>query len=155
MMLQVAWECVPMVLVSAVHIALGWAWHIGYRAKHHWSLKREGALAAAALVAILGAIDLSRGHHGAPPESPVAAKSDRYAVTTTPAATAVATPVVTEATRPIQIMPSLAEAAPAEIDTVPASPSPELAQSSDPIGDKILERLGDEPATASVTPKPK
>lgn len=49
-----------MLLVSAVHVVSGWAWHTAYRMRHHWRLKREGALTAAAFVAALGLVDAVR-----------------------------------------------------------------------------------------------
>jgi len=49
-----------MLVVSAVHIVVGWVWHTAYRARWHWCLKREGALLAAAAVAAFGAVDSAR-----------------------------------------------------------------------------------------------
>jgi len=145
-----------MLLVSAVQIVLGWAWHVGFRARPHWSLRREGALAAAALAALAGAYDLTHGRQAGPAASGPLARGDRF-VATTPAATAPATPVITEAARPMEIEPTADASEPQSVETIPAAPSPQLAekQASDPIGDKILERLGDGGATASVPTKQK
>jgi hypothetical protein len=132
-----------MVLVSAVQIGLGFVWHVGYRARRHWSLKREGALAAAAGVMLLGAADLTVS---ALSEAPHAAVARPGAVASAPVHTAVATPVITEAARPIQILPATAS-----VDTVAAAPSPS-AESTDLIGAKITERLGEEIATGTITP---
>jgi hypothetical protein len=132
-----------MVLVGAVQIVLGWVWHIAYRARRHWSLKREGALCAAAFVAVLGVVDVARSPKVEPPASRTASA---------PAHTALATPVVTEAAKPIEILPATPL-----VETTPALPSPDIERTAetDPIGAKILERLGDTIATGSIVAKPK
>ena len=130
-----------MVFVSAVQIGLGFVWHVGYRAKRHWSLKREGALTAAAVVALLGAVDLTMS---AAPEAPVARAAPPDTDASAPVHTAAATPVVTEAARPIQILPGAWP-----VDTVAAAPSP-AAEPVDLIGAKISERLGEEIATGTI-----
>jgi hypothetical protein len=131
-----------MLFVSAVNVALGWGWHIAYRARHHWSLKREGALVAAAAVALFGAVDAMRPAQGPQEPNPVIAP--------TAALTASATPVVTEA-RPIEIKP-----ADQPLDTVAAAQSPAVPPmpEDDPIGQKILERLGDPIETGSIDAAP-
>ena len=148
-----------MLLVGAVDIALGWAWHTVYRARLHWSVKREGALAAATLVALIGAFETVRTRHS-PSLSP--AIEDQAA----PAITATATPTTVEPAQPAQMLPPVAPVetvealpSPVPVETMPALPSPSPAEfatapaeSSDPIGDKIMERLGDDVATGSVEP---
>ncbi|MDQ0469020.1 hypothetical protein [Labrys wisconsinensis] len=138
-----------MLFVSAVNVALGWGWHIAYRAKHHWSLKREGALIAAAAVALIGTVDALRSahrpqDHGAPAmSSPILAP--------TAALTDSATPVVTAA-QPLEIQPT--DQAPETVAATqpPAVPPMPAASADDAIGQKILERLGDPVATGSIAP---
>lgn len=145
-----------MLFVGAVDIALGWAWHTAYRARLHWKLRREGALAAAAVVALIGVVDNVRSYR-----HPIV-----QPVTTTeaaPAFTASATPTTTVVERPVEILPAAEPAAPASIaepaapalistpvETVAAVPSPVPSMADDPIGAKIMERLGDEVATGSL-----
>jgi len=128
-----------MLLVNAVQIAIGWAWHTAYRARHHWTAKREGALIAAAAVALIGLGDTIR----------TISKGDGPAPSPAAAITALATPVVTEVT-PLEIRP------PEGVETVEASPSPPLEDvaGADPIGAKIMERLGDASATGSIDDPP-
>jgi len=153
-----------MLVVSAVHIVVGWVWHTAYRARWHWRLKREGALLAAAAVAAFGAVDSARSmmRSLSAPQAVIAS--------TAPAVTASATPVVTE--------PKVVEVAPAPtpfaafpsepIQTTAAVSSPDLdnvapedrlpPEADDPIAAKINERLGDPATTASIPvakPKPK
>ena len=76
-----------MLLVGAVDIALGWAWHTAHRARLHWSLKREGALVAAALVALVGAVETARSlHHGAVGAAPPSTRSRAPLAAATPPA---------------------------------------------------------------------
>lgn len=154
-----------MLLVGAVDIALGWAWHTVYRAKHHWSLKREGALAAAALVALFGAAETIRTLQQSGPVAPAAAKTlagpsaepsaepvalaTPAAVETPPALTADATPTTAAVPMPEEITPS-----PEPVATIAAAVSPEPVDNPDPIGAKIMERLGDEVATGSLDAPP-
>jgi hypothetical protein len=126
-----------MLLVSAVQIAIGWAWHTAHRARLHWTLKREGSLIAAAAIALIGAAETIRSSAQpdatsaqAPPPSTVAAMSR---------------PVLTEA-KPLEIRPAEA------VETIEAVPSPPLGgvAEADPIGDKIMERLGERSETGSI-----
>jgi hypothetical protein len=128
-----------MLLVSAVHIALGWIWHTSHRVRHHWTLRREGALVAAAAVALIGTIDMLRGARHSDPNA------GRHRPTAT--LTATATPAVTEST-PLEIKPA---EPPATVAALPSPPADGAA--ADTIGQKIMERLGDEPATASIAPQ--
>ncbi|MGH6754432.1 MAG: hypothetical protein ACREDP_19940 [Bradyrhizobium sp.] len=129
-----------MLFVSAVNVALGWGWHIAYRARHHWSLKREGALVAAATVALIGAVDTV--HSARSPKEPGSIVAPSAALT------ASATPVVTES-QPIEIKPAAADPA---IETVAAAQAPAVPPmpADDPIADKINERLGEPTATGSI-----
>lgn len=131
-----------MLLASAVHISLGWAWHTIHRARLHWSWKREGALVAAATIALIGAVDTARTLGSDRTTAPVSRPAA--------ALTAMSTPVVTETT-PLEILPA------AEIATVAAvpSPGPDPAPKVDLIAGKILERLGDDAPTASIPDAPK
>jgi hypothetical protein len=140
-----------MLLVGAVDIAIGWAWHTVHQVRHHWRLKREGALAAAALVALVGTVEtLRHGGHGALPEAQRTTVAVKVAVPNAeiPAVTAQATP------------PAAVEQAPTTpavdpVETVAALPSPEpAADEADPIGAKIMERLGDDVATGSLGDDP-
>ena len=149
-----------MLVVSAVHIAVGWVWHTAYRARWHWRLKREGALMAAAAVAAFGAVDSARSmmrNHSAP-ESVIAS--------TTQTVTASATPVVTEP-KVVAIEPAAAPVAPFASDPTPivaAANAPNLDNVApedrlppgpdDPIAAKIKERLGDPLTTASIPDAP-
>lgn len=129
-----------MLLVSAVQIAIGWAWHTAHRARLHWTLKREGALIAAAAIAMIGGVETIRSaSHGKGAPAPIVS----------PALTAMATPVFTEET-PLEVLP------PGSIETIEAVPSPPVVEplaAADPIAGKIMERLG-EPATGSVGDEP-
>jgi hypothetical protein len=80
-------------MFGVFEIALGWAWHTAYRARKFWKLRREGALIAAAAVAIVGVADVAR--HGLPEPAPVAlaAVAARPSTPARPAVTAMATPV--------------------------------------------------------------
>jgi len=84
-----------MLVTSSVDVAVGWVWHTAYRARWHWKLKREGALIAAAVVALFGAVDTARTlHRGDQAMSPeVATLSAPIAASTTPDSTAVATTI--------------------------------------------------------------
>jgi hypothetical protein len=126
-----------MLFVGAVQISLGWAWHTVHRARLHWSLKREGALLAAAVVAIVGAVDMARKLTAEKPAGPLGGPAA--------AVTAMATPVVTE-TRPLEILPA------GDVATVDATPSPELdaGPKVDLIAGKILERMGDDVQTGAL-----
>jgi len=145
-----------MLVVSAVHIVGGWIWHTAYRARWHWKLKREGALMAAAAVVAFGAVDSARSMMD------VRRAPDSFVALATKPVTASATPVVTEA-RVVEIQPSvLPVAAPGvePVQTVASSQSPSLdnvapedqlpPEIDDPIAAKIVERLGDPAATASI-----
>jgi hypothetical protein len=138
-----------MLLVGAVHIALGWAWHIAYRARHNWRLKREGALAAAAFVALLGAVEALRSGHasGATQSEPTTIAIKTPEPDAAPAITAQATPpaAVDQAETTPQADP---------VETVAALPSPEPETRDDPIGAKIMERLGEDVATGSLADDP-
>jgi hypothetical protein len=126
-----------MLLVSAVQIAIGWAWHTAHRAKLHWTLKREGSLIAAAAVALIGVADTIRSSGQQDATSTQASPP--------PALTAMGKPVLTEA-KPIEIRPVEAVAT---IEAVPSPPIAEIAE-ADPIGEKIMERLGDRAETGSI-----
>jgi hypothetical protein len=165
-----------MLLASAVDITIGWVWHTAYRARWHWKLKREGALIAAGVVALVGAIDTARSLHGGPhTASPdIAALTAPVVATATPAAA----PVVATVTAPARgaqgatpkpaaggVLGAQAPDAPQfpiiqdqtgsidqadPVETIlPMDPS---AQKDDPIARKINERFGD--ATAQ-DPAPK
>jgi hypothetical protein len=146
-----------MLLVGAVDIALGWAWHTAYRARHHWTLKREGALAAAALVALMGAVETMRSFKTVgvgtstlvEPALRLTAEASPSATESQPAVTADATAPVAVAAQPEEIMP-----ADDAVQTVAAVSSPAAVEAQDPIGAKIMERLGDDTATGSVETTP-
>jgi hypothetical protein len=129
-----------MVLVGAVQIALGWVWHTVYRARHHWTLRREGALSAAAAVAAFGLLQVAMGMGQSKIDERIPAEA-----AAPPALTAEATPPAAEATRPLEIMPAAAP-----IETVAAAPSPAPELREDLIAQKIMERLGDDIPTASL-----
>jgi hypothetical protein len=126
-----------MLLVSAVQIAIGWAWHTAHRARLHWTLKREGSLIAAVAVALIGAADTIRS----------SGQKEAVSTQASPPRTAAAMsrPVFTEA-KPIEIRPVEA------VDTIEAVPSPPIVDvaEADPIGEKIMERLGDKVETGSI-----
>lgn len=138
-----------MLLVGAVHIALGWAWHIVYRARHTWRLKREGALAAAAFVALLGAVEALRGGHasGAPQPEPTTIAIKTPEPDGAPAVTA-------QATTPAAIEQAVTTPQADPVETIAALPSPEPEAHDDPIGAKIMERLGEDVATGSLADDP-
>jgi hypothetical protein len=125
-----------MLLVSAVQIAIGWAWHTAHRARLHWTLKREGSLIAAVAVALIGAADTIRS----------SGQKEAVSTQASPPRTAAAMsrPVFTEA-KPIEIRPEA-------VDTIEAVPSPPIVDvaEADPIGEKIMERLGDKVETGSI-----
>lgn len=145
-----------MLVVSAVHVAVGWVWHTAYRIRWHWRLKREGALMAAAAVVAFGAVDGARSMmrlQGGPPA---------VVASTTETVTAPATPVLTEP-KVMAVAPSVDAVAPepvSPIENVAAMRSPDLDNVApedqlppgpdDPIAAKIKERLGDPVSTASI-----
>ncbi|MDT3379301.1 hypothetical protein RNI52_18355 [Labrys neptuniae] len=161
-----------MLVASAVDITVGWLWHTAYRARHHWKLKREGALVAAGFVAFVGAIDTARSIHAAP------AAPAEVAVVAAPAP--VTTPVIANLA-PAPAAP--APVTPADANSMQAAANPTLApqfpiiqdqtgsidqadpietilpmdpeaQRDDPIARKINERFGDA-TEAPVVKKPK
>ena len=166
-----------MLLASAVDITIGWVWHTAYRARWHWKLKREGALIAAGIVALVGAIDTARYLHGSPhaasPE--IAALTAPVVATATPAAAPVVATVTAPGSADQAAAPQAAEGgvqtaqapdtAPQfpiiqdqtgsidqadPVETIlPMDPS---AQKDDPIARKINERFGD---AAAQDPAPK
>jgi hypothetical protein len=138
-----------MLLVGAVHIALGWAWHIAYRARHTWRLKREGALAAAALVALVGAVETLRTHHAsvAPGPEPTTVAVKTPEPDAGPAFTA-------QATTPASVDEAATTPAAEPVETIAALPSPEPQTRDDPIGAKIMERLGEDVATGALADDP-
>jgi len=150
-----------MLVVSAVHVAVGWVWHTAYRIRWHWRLKREGALMAAAAVVAFGAVD------GARSMMKMQNGPQAFVASTTEAVTAPATPVLTEP-KVVAVAPAVEPVAPepvSPIQTVAAAASPDLDNVApedqlppgpdDPIAAKIKERLGDPVSTASIpTPAP-
>lgn len=122
-----------MLLASAVNVTLGWAWHTAYRVRHHWTLRREGALVAAAAVVLIGAFDVTRGSHG------------HDEVTPLPSAmvTAQATTVLTEKTPPtVDPLDGPSSPIPLQMpETAEAAPSPALESTAavepDAIGQAI------------------
>lgn len=145
-----------MLVVSAVHVAVGWVWHTAYRIRWHWRLKREGALMAAAAVVAFGAVD------GARSMMKMQSGPQAFVASTTETVTAPATPVLTEP-KVVAVAPAVEPVAPepvSPIQTVAALPSPDLDNVApedqlppgpdDPIAAKIKERLGDPMSTASI-----
>ena len=133
-----------MLLVSAVQIVIGWAWHTAHRAKLHWSLRREGTLIAAAAVALIGAAETIRSSVGKDDARLTDASSLR-------ASRATGRPVLTEA-KPLEVNPNDPAGAIEAIGTIEAAPSPsvETVSAADPIAHKIMERLGDSAQTGSI-----
>ena len=161
-----------MLVASAVDITVGWLWHNAYRARHHWKLKREGALVAAGFVALVGAVDTARSIHAAPAVSAATAAVTAPAPVTAPVIAnlapapaapaplpatnansmqAAADPVVAPQFPIIQDQTgSIDQADPIET-ILPMDPE---AQRDDPIARKINERCG-EATEAPVVKKPK
>ncbi|MGO4338384.1 hypothetical protein AB4037_26040 [Labrys sp. KB_33_2] len=159
-----------MLVASAVDITVGWLWHTAYRARHHWKLKREGALVAAGFVAFVGAIDAARSIHATPAVSAAAAAVTVPAPVTAPVianlAPAPAAPLPAANANSMQAAadPTVAPQFPIiqdqtgsidqadPIETIlPMDPE---AQRDDPIARKINERFGDA-TEAPVVKKPK
>lgn len=158
-----------MLVASTVDITVGWLWHTAYRARHHWKLKREGALVAAGFVAFVGAIDTARSIH-APPAATAAVIAP--APVTAPVIANLAPAPAVPAPLPAANVNSMQAAAdPAVAPQFPiiqdqtgsidqADPietilpmDPE-AQRDDPIARKINERFGDA-TEAPIVKKPK
>ncbi|WP_413993188.1 hypothetical protein ACMDCR_14520 [Labrys okinawensis] len=167
-----------MLLASAVDISIGWLWHIAYRARRHWKLKREGALIAAGFVAFVGVIDTARslysGHQTATAQTATitmpapGVASQPVVASTAPAAAAPAATAQQPVGSTVQAYSdpnspqfpiiqdqtgSIDQGDPVET-ILPMDPT---AQKDDPIARKINERFGDAaeaPATHKARPKP-
>ena len=142
-----------MLLVGAVDIALGWAWHTAHgpgsigasSAKVH-SLRRPWWLSSAPWK-LYGPFIMAPSASGASIDAkpaPLAAATPP-AADSAPAMTADATMPATAEPRPMEISPAAEP-----VQTVAAAASPEPVEQPDPIGAKIMERLGDDVATGSV-----
>lgn len=131
-----------MLLVSAVDVALGWATHTFYMARHHWTLRREGALGAAALVALIGVVDTARLHHGA----------DQPASTVLAVTASVAPDDVAPASLPTAALPAQA---PAPAAAPPIGPDLASAQAPvDPVAAMTTPGTLDVPASTPADPSP-
>ncbi|MDQ0393965.1 hypothetical protein [Labrys monachus] len=168
-----------MLLASSAEVAVGWFWHTAYRARWHWKLKREGALIAAAVVALAGAVDTARTIHRSPQASDIAPLSAPVAAAMTPDTAAVAATITLPAAGAVAANPpaidgtqtaQAPDAAPKfpiiqdqtgsidqndPIETI--LPMDSSARKDDPIAQKINERFGDaapaEPAPKKAKPR--
>lgn len=114
-------------------IALGWAWHTSYRARRFWRLRREGALIAAVVVAIVGIVDVMN--------RPAARSASIVTPRVASAMVEPARPAVTAATTPITAQTqAVASISPSELKI--AAPQTISASGSDSVDESGFPSLG-------------